>query len=136
MNVLRSDVMIALQKALDGSSVRQSAIANNIANVNTPGYKRKEVSFENELRVALKKSGSVGLTRTHPEHIHKYPALLEIKPRVLQNDSQSMRPDNNNVDLDQEMTKMAANSIYYNSLISQLNKRIGILKHTISEGRR
>ncbi|MBS3970794.1 MAG: flagellar basal body rod protein FlgB [Clostridia bacterium] len=136
MNLLKSDVLIALQKALDGSSARQSAIANNIANVNTPGYKRKEVSFENELKIALNKSGNLGLARTHHEHIHQHPVLLEIKPRVLQNNSQSMRPDKNNVDLDQEMTKMAANSIYYNSLISQLNKRIGLLKHTISEGRR
>ncbi|KUO52776.1 MAG: hypothetical protein APF76_02250 [Desulfitibacter sp. BRH_c19] len=136
MDVFKSDVLVTLQKGLDGSSARQNTIANNIANVNTPGYKKKEVSFENELRAALVKSDKVQMSRTHPDHILKYPTLLKVEPRVLRNEFQSMRMDRNNVDLDQEMTKMAANSLYYNSLISQLNKRISLLKHTISEGRR
>lgn len=128
--------MVALQKALDGASVKHNTIANNIANINTPGYKRKEVSFEKELKAALDKGNRLRLVRTNQDHIQQYPNLMEIKPNIVENKSQSMRPDQNNVDIDQEMTKMVANIIYFNTSVAQLNKRTALLKHIITEGRR
>ena len=137
MNLLGSDVLVALQKGLDGSAARQQAIANNIANINTPGYKRQDVSFKSELRSALNmSSNTLNMNGTHPGHITQNSALSEVQPRIVREESQSMRPDENNVDMDLEMAKMAANALYYNTLIRQVNIRLAMLKHTISEGRR
>ncbi len=136
MKMLDNRVLMVLQKALDGSAARQRAIAHNIANVNTPGYKKLDVSFENQLREALVNHNQISLSTTHSKHVPLHSTLSQVKPHLSRNDSTSMRPDKNNVDMDQEMTKMAANSIYYNSAVEQLNKRIALLKHIISEGRR
>ncbi len=136
LNVFNNRTLTALAKALDGSSLKHRTIAHNIANINTPGYKRKEVNFQEQLKVTLEKSQKNTLATTHSQHIHTRTNLSNVKPIVFQDNSTSMRPDKNNVDLDQEMTQNAANNIYYNAVIGQLNKRISLLKHVITEGRR
>ena len=136
MNLFGSSAFLTLQRGLDGASARHTAIANNIANVNTPGYKRQEVSFENELRIALNKSTGLNLARTNQGHFSQQIELLDVNPRFVRNTSQSMRPDENNVDIDLENVGLAANAIYYNSLIQLLNKRITMMKNVVSEGRR
>jgi len=127
--------MQVLQKALDGATARHQAIAHNMANINTSGYKKLEVNFQNQLKAAVDKS-SASLTTTHSRHISNKPSIKDVQPETTRSTATSMRPDGNNVDIDQEMTKMAANIFYFNSAVSQLNKRISLLKHIISEGRR
>src|SRR5664280_2024948 len=92
-----------LEKALAGSSLRHKAISNNIANINTPGYKRMEVSFEDELAAAADSAeASQGLTRTHPQHM--LPGIAGVdSARIRTIDNTSMRTDGNNVDIDAEM---------------------------------
>ncbi len=59
-----------LEKALAGSSLRHKVISNNIANINTPGYKRMEVSFEEELAaVAQRETRQSGISLTHTKHL-------------------------------------------------------------------
>lgn len=136
LNVLNNRTLLALGKALDGSSQRQKAIAHNIANINTPNYKKINVSFQDQLQAALGNSQKISLSRTNERHIQSKPKLSDVEPIISRDNSTSMRPDKNNVDIDQEMTQLAENTIYYYTLISQLNKRISHLKHIISEGRR
>ncbi len=136
MKLMESRVFVALQKALDGSATRHRTIAHNIANVNTPGYKRLTVSFEDQLSDALADSAKVPISTTHPGHVGTKTTMSQVTPRISRDKSTSMRPDKNNVDMDQEMTNMATNFIYYNTGVGQLNKRIALLKHIISEGRR
>ncbi|MGI9951221.1 flagellar basal body rod protein FlgB [Moorellaceae bacterium AZ2] len=123
-----------LSKALDAAALRQRTIAHNIANVNTPGFKRYYVTFEDELRRALNGEGGLPLYRTHPRHLPQ--DALSLEPRVEQERTTSMREDGNNVDVDREMVELVMNSINYNLMVQQLNGRLGMLRHVISEGRR
>jgi flagellar basal-body rod protein FlgB len=101
-------------RSMDASMLRNRVIANNIANVNTPGYKRVEVSFEEELRHALDRTrlngaktasnhmdfGRKNLSEVHAEAHHPYDPTL---PSGV-----------NNVDIDMEMAKLAETQISYN----------------------
>jgi len=120
----------ALTKAIEGSQRRQEAIAANLANLNTKNYKANRVSFEGELKKALgdaKKSNDVDKTR------HK---IDQIEPKIVKDRSSRMNNDGNNVDLDQEMSLMAANQIIYQTLIQQLNQKYQTMSYVIHEGRR
>lgn len=129
-----SPVLEVLTKALDAAALRQRTIAHNIANVNTPGFKRYYVTFEEQLRRALQVEGGLSLYRTHPEHLPR--STFSIEPRVEQERTTAMREDGNNVDIDREMVELAMNSINYNLAVQQLNGRLGMLRYVINEGRR
>lgn len=107
-----------LSKALDASWLRSETISNNIANVDTPNYKRKEVVFEAYLERALQNSGKVNTER-----------LEKVFPKVIEdNRNLSYRMDGNNVDIDTEMSYLAQNQIKYNTLVSQVNYNFNRLK--------
>lgn len=126
-----------LEKALDGSWMRGEAISQNIANVDTPGYKKKTVSFEQALGEAIDSSGFKGF-RTDKRHIPIGSTDFDSTDiKVTQdNASLSMRLDGNNVDVDSEMALMAKNNIMYNTLIQKVSGEFRKLKSVISEGRR
>ncbi|HOQ17601.1 MAG TPA: flagellar basal body rod protein FlgB [Defluviitaleaceae bacterium] len=117
---LNSNVDI-LEKALDASWLRNEIIAGNIANADTPNYKKKEVKFEQYLADALKSNNKKNVEK--------------VQPRIVVNyDNLETRMDGNNVDVDVEMVEMAKNSIRYNTLISQVShefKRINIVLNNI-----
>lgn len=107
-----------LAKALDASWVKNQVISNNIANVDTPNYKRKDVVFESYLERALQNSGKISTER-----------LDKIIPKVIEdNTNLSYRMDGNNVDIDTEMSYLAQNQLKYNTLISQVNYNFSRLK--------
>ncbi len=115
-NRLNSNVDI-FEKALDASWLRNEIISGNIANADTPMYKRKDVEFEKILADAVNSKNKK--------------KLENVKPRiVVKNDNLQTRIDENNVDIDVEMVEMVKNSIRYNTLISQVShefKRINIV---------
>jgi flagellar basal-body rod protein FlgB len=103
-----------LVKTLDASMLRSRTIANNIANVNTPGYQRVEVSFEDELRKALDKSKLRG-ARTSEKHLALGKTdLSEINPKIEKPVDPTLPSGVNNVDIDMEMAKLAENQIIFN----------------------
>lgn len=119
-----------LTKAIEGSQKRQEAIASNLANLNTKNYKANRVSFEGELKKAIESAGKAidrdeSITRIH-----------QIEPRTVKDRGSRMNNDGNNVDLDQEMSLMAANQILYQGLIQQLNQKYQTMSYVIHEGRR
>lgn len=119
-----------LEKALTGSSLRHKVIGNNIANANTPGFKRAEVSFENELASAIKSEPSSGLTLTHAKHLAPKPKA--VSPiNVTEITHTSLRTDGNNVDIDAEMAAMAKNNIFYNTVAQRLGNYYTNLKSAI-----
>lgn len=126
-----------VEKSLDASWLRNEAISQNIANVDTPGYKRKTVSFEEHLSQAIDDSGFRG-KRTNPRHIPIGGSDISgIEPRVMEdNKSLSYRLDGNNVDIDNEMAAMAKNTIQYNTLVQRMNGQFSKIKSAINEGRR
>jgi len=126
-----------LEKSLDAISLRNETISQNIANVDTPGYTRKTVSFEDQLRSALDESRVRGF-RNHPKHIPIGDKSFEdIDLKVTQDGkSLDMRLDGNNVDIESEMAQMAKNTIKYDVLAQRISGTFSRLKSVISEGRR
>ncbi len=126
-----------LEKALDASWLRNEVISNNLANVDTPRYKRQYVEFESFLSEALEQRKIKGYL-THEKHIpigRQSPADVSIKVRQ-DNSQNTMRTDGNNVDIDLEMSLLAKNNIYYNALIQQVSRRLSSLKNVIQDGGR
>lgn len=122
-----------LKKGLDASSLRGKVIANNIANINTKGYKKYTVSFEENLKKSIDDVGSIDLKTTNERHIKDGSSDGEIE--VKQDTSSSMREDGNNVDIDNEMANQAANSLMYNALISQVNSKLSLERYIINGGK-
>ncbi|MGE5484297.1 MAG: flagellar basal body rod protein FlgB [Ignavibacteriales bacterium] len=123
-SVVNDPTMTLIERGLDLASVRHAALSNNIANVNTPGYKRRDVPFEDVMREVASggyegTSGAAGLERV-----------------VTVNTGRTNRNDGNNVDIDYEMTVLAQNSVLYNALARQISQKISLLRTVITEGRR
>ena len=131
---LLSDTNV-MQKSLDAAWSRNEIISQNIANVDTPGYKRKDVAFEEYLVNSKKK---ITGNRTDVRHIPISPSDIDsVEPTVTQDYSKlSMRIDGNNVDIDTEMAELAKNSIKFNALTQMLNGSFSKIKSVISEGRK
>ena len=127
-----------LEKALKGSSLRHKVISNNIVNINTPGYKRMEVSFESELAAAAagnvaSERTSVAMTRTHAKHLLPTAEPI-VSSRIRTVDDTSLRTDGNNVDVDAEMAAMTKNQIYYSAIAQRINGYYTNIKSAIKGG--
>ncbi len=130
--MLGNDHLIsALAKSLDVAALRQKVTAQNIANLNTPGYKRSYVSFSAELEQAL---GRLPLQRTNSRHFPQ--AVPQAEPRVGMERHTSRRVDGNNVDLDEEMLQLVTNQLHYNALVQKVGGRYADWRYIINEGRR
>lgn len=120
-----------IKKGLDASSLRSKVIANNIANINTKGYKKYFVSFEDTLQKSI---DDIEMKTNDERHIKSVPESGEIS--IKQDITSSMREDGNNVDIDNEMANQAANTLMYNALISQINNRLANERYVITGGGR
>lgn len=125
-----------LKAALNGLSSRYQSISNNMANVNTPGYKKTTVSFENELQKIV--SGidtKLTLNKTHSSHMGQSKSTLDnFNPTVNKHEKTSTRKDKNNVNPDIEMIEMAKTMIQYNALVDRVNGKFNSIQNVISEG--
>lgn len=118
------DYVNVLGKTADAAELRNRIIANNLANVNTPGYKRQDVDFELTLSQAL---GASRYESVDAKVGHLKSA--ELKPRVYTDAANfSYRLDGNNVDVDTENVELASNQIKYNGLIQSINQEFSNLK--------
>lgn len=118
-----------IKKGLDVSSLRQRTISSNISNINTMDYKVNKVEFEEYL---TKASNEISMKKTHNMHfgINNF---KDIEPIVKKREGTSLNDNGNNVDIDLEMTELAANEIYYNVLVQQLNARLMNLNYVINK---
>lgn len=117
-----------LNKAADASNTRNEIITNNLANVDTPNYKRKDVSFENYLEQAL--LGGNPLEERVAEvntHLSDFGGLIYTDSSTL-----SYRLDGNNVDVDTESAMLAENQIRYNTLVSLIGQEYGRYRTVLS----
>ncbi|MBO6014990.1 MAG: flagellar basal body rod protein FlgB [Lachnospiraceae bacterium] len=113
-----------MDKAADASWLRNEVIANNIANADTPNYKRKDVAFEGELTRALSKMRYKSMDEK-VDHL----TLGDLKPATYTDHGDySYRVDGNNVDIDTENVELARNQIKYNALMSSVNQEFSNLK--------
>ena len=123
-------------RGMSAASLRHEVISNNIANVNTPNFKRSGVIFEDLLAKELQideNPRQLKLVRTHDMLL---PVGLPgpVSPKIEREDTTTMRVDNNNVDIDREMAGLAKNQLYYNSLATSLGSYISRMKNAITSG--
>ena len=134
-NSINSDPTIsAVEKSLGGLSMRKDLISQNIANVDTPGYKAQEVNFEGALQMALNQGSSLPMVTTSAMHISNTSGLgggdtFQVGLRQGGTD----RADGNNVDVDQELTQMSETGIRYQGLSSAVNMKLNLLKTIASD---
>lgn len=113
-----------LDKAADASWTRNELIANNIANQDTPGYKRQDVDFESQLTEALKHQKYTSIDAKV-----KNVDFSRLKPRIYTDSGDfSYRLDGNNVDPEQEQVQLAANQLRYQGLMASLTAEFNNLK--------
>ena len=117
-----------LTSAMAGYSARNTAIANNIANADTPGYKRVDVSFESALADAVD-ADRERLTKARRRALAAFDGASvtretdEVAPNVMATDTTTMRVDGSNVDPDDEMARLSANQLASQTVVSLLDKR-------------
>ena len=117
--------MKAVDLALGAAGRRQEVLANNLSNVNTPGYKRLDVNFDGMLQEAVAAAEGGDSSK-----------LDSLRPEVKTDGSVAVRADGNSVDVDQEMAYLAENNIRYNALVQIASKKLDTLMYVISDGRR
>jgi flagellar basal-body rod protein FlgB len=126
---MKSENYNLLKNALNVSTLRQRMISSNLANINTPGYKVNKVEFEKHLKEA---GDGMGLQKTHDRHFG-VGNIGEVHGTVKKRESTANNENGNNVDVDLEMTEMAANELYYATLISLLNSKYSKINSAINK---
>ncbi|WP_339145803.1 MULTISPECIES: flagellar basal body rod protein FlgB [unclassified Sutcliffiella] len=119
----------ALEKGIQYSGVKHKAISHNIANVDTPNFKRKEITpnFGETFQKALKSH------KTDARH-QDFSGTTNL-PYKADKTSHSYSHNGNNVDIDKEMSDLAENQIYYYTLIDQMNGKFQSLQSVIKGGK-
>ncbi len=130
MNFLESAVLQVLQKQLDAAALTHKVIANNIANVNTPGFKKSSVRFLDELKKALDPQ-TLPLRTAHPRHIPAPVPLAQVEPMVVKEEETTMGYNQNNVDVEQEMVNLVANTLAYQAATRAIGDRLALLGYVI-----
>ena len=124
-----------LPRAMTAASIRQEVISHNIANVNTPNYRKSVVDFEDLLARELygeEPDGKLKMVRTHDNHLPAEPLKFHAEPTIWQDNTTIMRTDDNNVDIDIEMASLAKNQLYYNAVSTELSGHVTRLRNAIT----
>jgi len=117
-----------VEQALNIAKHRHGVIASNLANLNTQGYKTKELQFDDALKKAIGRFNTVAVERTHPRH---FPTQRNSGSTYAISEAAY-----SGVDIDKEMSKLAENNLKYQSGVEMLLRKFAVLKHTITEGGR
>lgn len=136
MFINRDGLLPILEKALDFSQRRQEIILNNIANVDTPGFKRQDISFADLLSAKQKKGvgakPGLELKRSDGGHMEK----LARRGRSSEGNEGMVRLDKNKVDMEVESAEMAGNAMYYITISRIIGSHFSMLERIISQGGR
>jgi flagellar basal-body rod protein FlgB len=123
-----------LENALSAATLRQQVISNNIANVNTPGFRPAAVAFEEQLKQAMMAQNEEGFEAAseepEPEHI---PITLSLDPGAVQ---ASISQGEGQVDVNKEMTNQAKNQILHAALVGKISGYLGSLSYVIDNSGR
>lgn len=129
-----SSIINLLSKGLDGAYARHKALANNVANANTPNYKRQDVDFISVLRKEQGENKPLPLKTTSKSHVKASSFRQEHFSSFVLQKNTSYRNDKNNVDIEVEMAEVAKNALYYNTLSRQIDEQFSILRNVINKG--
>ena len=128
-----------IAKAMNGLGARQRVIGENVANVDTPKYKRMEVAYEEQLRAALKageQPEDLEMRATSGRHFSVGPmadGLDGVHATLNQVTDETFRVDGNNVDVDSEMAKLAETNLRYNTMATLARNKFDGIKSILRE---
>ncbi len=108
----------ALAKSMTLRLKRHAAIASNIANADTPGYRPREVDFESELQKAVETKSPMKIDR--------------VQGDVFISDDGLPRPDGNSVNLDKQMANLSENALIYNATAQFIGRKMSMIKSVLS----
>jgi flagellar basal-body rod protein FlgB len=152
MDLITSLTSQVMNKALDGLSKRHKAIASNLANVDTPGYQRRDVSFEGALQQAITETKSrlnpterrpasndipLAMQATDPRHIaigHLASSVNDVQPEDITSEDVQFRNDGNAVDVETEMVQLAKNTQRFTALSNLQGRSIRMMHSVINGG--
>lgn len=120
-----------LEKGLSYASLKNKTIAQNIANVDTPNYKAKSVSFKKML--SDEQNSTITANRTDARHYEF--EITQSTPGVYSKKNFNYRNNGNGVDMDAEQASLAENTIYYNALVERISGKFNTLNTVIKGGR-
>lgn len=130
--LLESDSMKKFERALDASALRQNLLNQNMANVNTPYYKRLDIDFNSVFAAEIDKN-ELKIKTTHPKHFsNSIPVQGPLK--ITRETKTDERFDKNNIDPEFEMAQIAENSLYFQACSQRLKGKFSGLK-TVIQGR-
>lgn len=115
-----------LKEGLAVEALRRDVYAQNIANLNTPGYKRQEVSFGDQMAAVRSR---LPLQRTDPRHLRGSGA--KAAPTVVTVADRSMRVDGNNVDIDREIAALTGTALRYSAYVELIGRELQTLRNVI-----
>jgi flagellar basal-body rod protein FlgB len=126
-NFLTDSATRAAKIALNGLSLRQQAISRNLANIDTPGYRAQTLEFSETIRRLSEPQTDLALRRTHTSH--QTSATVPDSLYTLANrPGGTLRADQNNVDLDVELTDLSATGIQYQAVSQAISQKLLLLK--------
>jgi flagellar basal-body rod protein FlgB len=128
---LFGSIITQLERGLDYSASKGKAISQNIANIDTPNYKAKNVSFKEVF--ASTQANSLEAYKTDARHINFKSNTTHSG--VFNYPNLRYRQDGNSVDMDKEQADLAANQIYYNAVVDRINGKFNTLQNVIKGGR-
>ena len=124
-----SSVTNTLYEQLNFRGEKQKVISSNIANINTPNYKTKDLIFEDELKSA---DNSLKLKQTNSKHITSIDnGLSTINPKLIQVKGLEEQNDGNNVNLDSQMGEMSKNKMLFDAIQSSIKRDSRLFKSVI-----
>jgi flagellar basal-body rod protein FlgB len=130
MDMFSNDAFKTAKLSLNGLALRQQVISRNISNVDTPGYKAEDISFEQTVRQAIQKGESAAMTTTNVLHMQADEPLTGFVSQ--QRTGGTDRADGNNVDIDTELTDMTETSVRYQAISQLISKKFSLLKTIVA----
>ena len=110
--------IILLDKLMDITTLRHQVLANNLANVNTPGFQRQDVNFLDSLRGALRSGRPADIS--------------SVEAEIVKDETEPMRPDGNNVSTQREMSELAQNELLYRVSVKAMSAELSRMKKAIA----
>ncbi|WP_368029691.1 flagellar basal body rod protein FlgB [Arcobacter sp. s6] len=117
-----SSISSKLFEQLNFRGERQKVISSNIANINTPGYKTKELVFEDELNNSINKN-SLQMKITNSKHMTNIDSFQSnSNPKLMEVQNLEEQNDGNNVNIDTQMGEMSKNKILFDAIQSSIKR--------------
>ena len=135
--ILNSPNFNYLPRAMTAATMRQEVISHNIANVNTPNYRKTAVEFEDILAKEIygeDTGDKLQMVRTRDKHLPAEHLPIHATPTMVEDNTTIMRTDDNNVDIDIEMATLLKNQMYFNALATQMKGHVTKVRNVITSG--